>query len=127
MSEDIDIGKISEALNDKTDRDFNNMNPSSLSKETVVCWGIPDYSAGVTYSSEFVAPSNGYCLAANHTAAWGTPVLLADGKVIDRQHNNSNTGNILVYTRGFVKKGQIITKDGVSDWNNVIFYPCLGG
>lgn len=54
MSEDIDIGKISEALNDKTDRDFNNMNPSGLSKETVVDWGMPDYGAGISKSKGII-------------------------------------------------------------------------
>lgn len=89
--------------------------------------GIPDYSAGVTYSSDFVAPTSGYCLSTNHVAAWGTAKLLADGVVIDQQHNNTSGTNILIYTRGFCKKGQTISKDGVSAWDNVIFYPCLGG
>jgi hypothetical protein len=42
MSEDINVGKISEALNDKLDRDVGN--PADLGKERIVSWGMPDYS-----------------------------------------------------------------------------------
>lgn len=96
-------------------------------RETVVGWGMPDYSAGVSYSSNFVAPTNGYCVATNYIDAWGVAKLLADGGVIDQQHNPTSGTKILTYTRGFCKKGQTISKDGVSDWGNIIFYPCIGG
>lgn len=99
----------------------------SSDRATVVGWGMPDYSAGVSYSSNFVAPTNGYCVATNYIGAWGIAKLLANGGVIDQQHNPTAGTKILVYTRGFCKKGQTISKDGVSDWGNIIFYPCIGG
>ena len=113
------------ALGGKANVDMDNV--TTAGKAMAVGWGIPDYSAGVTYSSDFVAPTNGYCIATNYIAAWGVAKLLADGSVIDQQHNPTAETVILIYTRGFCKKGQTISKDGVSNWGNIIFYPCIGG
>jgi hypothetical protein len=54
MSEDIDIGKISEALNDKLDRDVGN--PADFGKERIVGWGMPDYENPTAYRASL---SNG--------------------------------------------------------------------
>ena len=51
-----DTGVILEALNDKADRDLNNINPSSTVKQTMVSWGIPDYNSAVSLS----APTTSY-------------------------------------------------------------------
>ena len=64
MTEAIDIGEISEALNDKMDRDAGN--PATLGKERIIDWGMPDYSAGVsltkTSSYENVITIKGFVL-----------------------------------------------------------------
>ena len=49
MSEDIDIGEISEALNDKMDRDAGN--PATLGKERIVGWGMPDWTKATNDTS----------------------------------------------------------------------------
>lgn len=63
MSEDIDIGKISEALNDKLDRDAGN--PADLGKERITGWDRPDYSAVIEIGSgsnvdSYTPPKNGW-------------------------------------------------------------------
>lgn len=50
---DINIGAITEALNDKLDRDAGN--PETAGKQTIVGWGLPDYTAGVGVSSGYTA------------------------------------------------------------------------
>ena len=66
MSEDIDIGQISEALNDKMDRDAGN--PATLGKETIVGWGMPDYSAGVSKPvSGFTSDKKGFVCGSSET------------------------------------------------------------
>jgi len=50
MSQDINVGQISEALNNKADTTLTNINASASAKETIVNWGMPDYTAGVSYS-----------------------------------------------------------------------------
>ena len=64
MSEDIDIGKISEALNDKLDRDAGN--PADLGKERITGWGMPsdtyiDLTLGESGTS-YTAPANGWVI-----------------------------------------------------------------
>ena len=51
-----DTGVILEALNDKADRDLNNINLSATAKQTIVGWGIPDYDSAVSLS----APTTSY-------------------------------------------------------------------
>lgn len=58
MSEDINVGGVLEALNGKVDIDLGNV--TTETKETVVGWGMPDYSAGIITSTlPFTAPANG--------------------------------------------------------------------
>lgn len=55
-------GLNAELFNGKVDLNFNNMNPSQTAKNTIVEWGMPDYSAGVDYANDttvHTAPSNG--------------------------------------------------------------------
>lgn len=43
---DINVGALSEAINDKLDRDAGNI--TTAGKETMVGWTIPDYSSPIT-------------------------------------------------------------------------------
>ena len=43
----IDAGRIGEQLANKVDTNFNNMNPSQTAKNTIVGWGMPDYTTKV--------------------------------------------------------------------------------
>ncbi len=51
-----------ELFNGKVDLNFNNINPSQTAKNTIVGWGMPDYSAGVdiTSNTSYTCPSCGY-------------------------------------------------------------------
>lgn len=77
---DINIGQITEALNDKTDLDFNNMNPSATAKQTIVGWGMPDYSAGVsiTANSDYTCLANGFVFV-THYGTSGSGTLTVNG------------------------------------------------
>ena len=54
---DIDVGALSEAINDKLDRDAGNANSQGV--ERVVGWGMPDYSSGTSVTFPFTAPYDG--------------------------------------------------------------------
>ena len=60
-------------IDGKVDLDLNNMNPSQSAKETIVGWGCPDYSAGVsttiTTSTTYTAPSAGFVVMAGNNSA----------------------------------------------------------
>lgn len=56
----FDIDAIATDLNGKADVDLSNINPTQNVKNTIVGWGMPDYSAGVTVSTTpFIAPYDG--------------------------------------------------------------------
>lgn len=42
----VDIDEVVTDLNGKADVDLSNMNPSQTAKDTIIGWGMPDYSAG---------------------------------------------------------------------------------
>lgn len=41
---------IADSGNNKADVDLSNMNPTQTVKNTIVGWGMPDFSAGVSFS-----------------------------------------------------------------------------
>lgn len=91
---DINIGAISEALNNKADLDFNNMDPSDLSKETIVGWGMPDYSAGVSVTLPYTA--NNKCFVVGYASASNQAIsFMINGEVVS---TNGGT-NATYYTR----------------------------
>lgn len=56
---DIDVGQISEALNDKMDRDVNNID--STGNNNILLALMPDYANAITIdSTSYTAPSCGY-------------------------------------------------------------------
>lgn len=65
MAEEVNYepATVLEALNNKADRDFNNI--SSDTKNMVIGWGMPDYDSGISITSytssdnQFVAPCDG--------------------------------------------------------------------
>ena len=55
---EIDIGELTEALNDKLDTNLNNA--TSNTKQIIVGWGSPDYSATLSgVGNNYTAPSDG--------------------------------------------------------------------
>ena len=59
MTKDIDVGVVSEALNDKMDRDWKNATTPPLtqgSKAEIIDWGMPDYSSGIAMSTAINTP-----------------------------------------------------------------------
>lgn len=111
------IGVILEALNDKTDRDFNNMNPSATAKETIVGWGMPKYDAGVSKTSGSSAPSKGWAVAFGHNAnvqMYVNGVQVAEGNWV----YNSWSGNWNMQI--MVDEGDVVSGE------NWTFFPCKG-
>ena len=49
------------SLSGKLNTDMSNLNPTQTAKDTIVGWGMPDFSAGVSASLPFTAPKNGIC------------------------------------------------------------------
>lgn len=53
---EVDIDEIATDLNGKADIDLSNMNPTQTVKNTIVSWGIPDYTSEVSVSEGNLPP-----------------------------------------------------------------------
>lgn len=117
-------GLNAELFNGKIDLDLGNA--TQATKETIIGWSMPDYSAGVSQTSgtAYTAQSNGYI-------KWGVSIannqegsIDINGSTFARMRAGNPTG--LQPTDGFMIP---IIKGTTYQGNNVsmlIFYPCLG-
>lgn len=120
MSEDIDIGKISEALNDKLDLDLGNA--TTTTKETIGSCGIPDYSKGISVSSPYTTTFPCYVTAEIQINGWESVILYADDVLVSKGVNH-DSGSRPEFISGFVDAGIVIrnNKNG-----NMAIYPLKG-
>lgn len=119
-------GLNSELFNGKMDRDMSNMNASQTAKETIVGWGMPNYSALVTKTNNtpYTAESNGYIIwQPLITRSYNKYTLNIDGQVVGYGGNEDWTNNCLraVYP---VQKGKTYSSSGSSYF---AFCPAVGG
>ena len=117
-------GLNTELFNGKMDVSLSNMNASASAKETIVGWGIPDYTAGVSISSGYVAVTNGMVLIVR--GGGGSYVsLYVDGIRVDGNYSNTtNEGGCMF---AFVKKGSTVTWNTGNISDTPTFFPCVGG
>lgn len=114
-----DTGVILEALNDKADRDLNNINPSASAKETIVGWGIPDYSAGISLngiSSPYTAPKDGVVILERNI---GT--VYVNGNYVATSGQTYSAYSVFIP----VSSGDIVSWTQGTPYNGV-FYPLKG-
>jgi len=113
-------GLNAELFNGKMDLDLGNV--PTTSKETIVGWGMPDYTAGISVplsSMPYTAPSNGIILV-----FWngGNNELTINSQSISSFIFSGSayfTGKIPFH----VKKGDVIS----CSEEPITFYPCIGG
>ena len=107
----INAGAVLGQLSDKISR------TAASDRETVVGWGMPDYSAVVTCASPFTAPSNGF-ISYNNI---GTGNCTVNGNTVYLGGNDSsNEGNVTLY----LSKNDIIVF--YNDKGTPCFVPCKG-
>lgn len=89
----VDIDDIATDLNGKADVDLSNMNPTQTVKDTIITWGLPDYSNAITISSPYTAPSSGVITwqnsATTNCTVNGTTVYIGG-------NDNSNEGFVFL-------------------------------
>lgn len=110
-------GIKAETINNKADISLNNINPSASAKEMIVGWGIPDYSAVVSMTSNSSAPKNGWAVAhgANANVIYSVNgVSVAQGNW--RSDRWSGNWNLQI----MVSAGDVVTG---GSWK---FIPCKG-
>ena len=110
-------GLNSELFNGKVDLNLNNMNPSSTSKHTIVGWGLPDYSAGVSITFPYTCLSNGFYVGTTTSDDQGTLYINGVQVVFAGSYVDNSPVCVPVST------GDIITGNQLRR----TFYPCIGG
>lgn len=121
-------GVTTEMFNNKADVDLSNMNASQSAKDTIVGWGIPDYSAGIAITTSnlpFTAPAPGLviiCSQNDNTSC----TLSING--VELETTASVDARVNFYMKYAVDKGDIIsvTGSGVPYGSNSKFFPFKG-
>jgi len=96
---------------------------NSTNKASIVSWGMPDYSSGVSFASGSTTSSNGFLKLRFHETAKAT--VNVDGvKVYDHGWGGGDYGSQYQVSYLPVAKGALVT---YSSMESVVFYPCIGG
>lgn len=116
-------------LNGKVDLNLNNMNPSATAKETIVGWGMPDYTAGIsitlTTDSPYTAQKDGFIIACDVSGGVSTCYL----KINDTNVGKSDVTNYYIYRINAVypvNKNDILSTEKNINSGTLTFYPCKG-
>lgn len=101
-----------------------NNNLTRGNKSEIVGWGMPDYSAGVSWNSGLVADKNMYVVVELGGDTYQGGYLYVNGVAVSRGYAGYSTA-AWVMLGVFVKKGDTVTVDGQN--SNRVYYPLIGG
>ena len=119
-------GITSEEMDEKVDLDLDNINPSSTAKETIVGWGIPDYSAGISISLPYTAVKKGVVSVGAHKGNTGTNYLYINDNKVSGNYNSTSSFFTCLSGEYIVDSGDIISSDSAWVFDVLIFYPMKG-
>ena len=122
---DIDVGKITEALNNKMDRDFGNFNANE--KANIVDWGMPNYNAGVSFStnSNYTVPSVGIIVWNGSNSDQHSQTIKINDITIISHANNAGYDAFVGFLP--VRKGDVVLITiGTQGSSTNKFYPMKG-
>ena len=123
----VDIDNIATDLNGKADVDLSNINPTQTVIDTIVGWGIPDYSRAVSFTptSGDTLDYNGW-LQASTSGSYGPYYVEVNGiKVLYNYGGGNDSGGANAANIVMVKSGDVITFSGSNFQFNKI--PFVGG
>lgn len=118
-------GLNAELFNGKVDLNFDNMNPSQTAKDTIISWGMPDYSNAISGGTSYTAPCDGfvkiYCGAPGGSSQY-TCTITIDGLNLGTWYLNSSNIFSPMYP---ISKGQTVTISGTAS-KSITFFPMKG-
>lgn len=119
---EVDIDEIATDLNGKADVDLSNMNASQSAKNTIVGWGMPDYSAGISISgSSYTAPCDGLACLHNSGSSNSAKVYVNSNFVGIVSNSNADSSVQIL-----LNKNDSLTCDANFDSSQSHFYPLKG-
>ena len=120
------VAACTEVLSDVADlKDLSNI--TAIGKETVVGWGVPDYSAAVSMASGSAAPSNGWIYVYGAASGSNTKsvTLTIDGTTFNINGAwDEGSGQNFVSVLWPISKNSTFTTSG--DVREIKFIPCKG-
>lgn len=121
-------GLNSELFNGKMDRDMSNMNPSQTTKETIVGWGMPDFTSAIdiTSAASYICPSAGYLRL---YAVYNGHIYYKsnlDTQLSDWTYNAVGASSRAAGNWYIVQKNEVLSKTDVSGSSKAFFYPLKG-
>ena len=115
-------GLNAELFNGKVDLNLNNMNPSVTAKETIVGWGMPDYSNPITLGvTSYTATENGW-IKVNMDVYEGVVSLSINGTEIATGGGNASNNDQKIFP---IKSGDTAVSSAAD--RILLFFPCIGG
>lgn len=120
-------GLNTELFNGKADVDLSNINASQSAKETIVGWGMPDYSAGVVVANNYVTTFPCYAVARNPSNAFnqtGVSIYVDDIRVFSSSNGNQNVNKTFCAVC-YVGAGHTVSYSGDGTIEMTI-YPLIG-
>lgn len=121
--EQMDWSAWASSLAGRATTDMNNI--TSTGKETVVGWGVPDYSAGISFSSGYTIPKSGIIVCYTNTGSYRKLRLKINGITVYNEVPDVSGSNQRFWTPPFiVDSGDIITFE--ENITNGTFYPFKG-
>ena len=103
--------KASTDLSNASSSAFGNLasKAQAIDKVTLASWGMPDFSAGISFSSGYSAPSAGWIILMNGTAGGGQPTIDINGNRVQTGVRASVSVLTTISTCVPVKAGDVIT------------------
>lgn len=117
----VDIDQIATDLNGKMDSDMSNMSASQSAKNTIVGWGLPDYSSGISISTgSYTPPSDGLIRVSGGNNVINKYIDVNGARAAQAFVNSTTSTDIIA----FVQKGDSVAITGTGV--DVYFYPLKG-
>ena len=126
----INIGAISEALNNKLDIDLGNITSASINK--INHYGAPDYTNAIDIASvigtKYTVPKNGFIFVQARSNGNSDNVTISINNLDYGINKEDAYNNSRRYTFGLfpVKTGDVVKLSYYTDMIYAKFVPCLG-
>lgn len=124
---EVNIDEIATDLNGKADIDLSNINPTQTTKSTIIGWGMPDFSTGVSKTTNtpepYTAETNGWVTIQSTSNTVNSGYLVIDGVNVCGQGGISNAAGSWTFSAP-VGKGS--TYKATGNITSFVFYKCKG-
>jgi hypothetical protein len=111
----------------KASKDLSDVEPNSEFKANIMDYVAPNYTAGYSISSGFIAPSAGWIACYGTSGEGSHTAWYVDGAEVfrdDQSWGGGRAGGQGSRSIAFIEKGSVVTRSGQD--NTAMFYPCKG-